>query len=141
MIQLHLSNLKTILLTIYLKYAPQNIQIQKYICSGCKITFSETTDTIIYHSKLPFEIWSNIIDNLLNGFSLRRIAEENNISLLTSFRLRHKILCALKQFIDNIKLSGEIQSDEKYFSINLKDPKPSNMPRYSKKEHHLLIGA
>lgn len=107
--------------------------IQKYICSGCKTTFSETTDTIIYHSKLPFEIWSNIIDNLLNGFSLRRIAEENNISLLTSFRLRHKILCALKQFIDNIKLSGEIQSDEKYFSINLKGTKPSNMPRYSKK--------
>ena len=107
--------------------------IQKYICSGCKITFSATTDTIICHSKLPFEIWSNIIDNLLDGFSLRKIAEENNISLLTSFRLRHKVLCALQQFIDNIKLSGEIQSDEKYFSINLKGTKPSNMPRFSKK--------
>lgn len=107
--------------------------IQKYICSGCKATFSETTNTIICHSKLPFEIWSNVIDNLLDGFSLRRIAEENNISLLTSFRLRHKVLCALQQFIDNIKLSGKIQSDEKYFSINLKGTKPSNMPRYSKK--------
>ena len=107
--------------------------IQKYICSSCKATSSETTDTIICHSKLPFEIWSNIIDNLLNGFSLRRIAEENNISLLSSFRLRHKILCALKSFVENIKLSGSIQSDEKYFSINLKGTKPHNMPRYSKK--------
>ncbi len=61
--------------------------VQKYICSGCKATISETTNTIIYHSKLSFEIWSNIIDNLLDGFSLRRIAEENNISLLTSFRI------------------------------------------------------
>lgn len=107
--------------------------VQKYICSGCKYTFSETTNTTTYHSKLSFEIWSNVIDNLLDGFSLRRIAEENNISLLTSFRLRHKVLNTLKTFIDNIKLSGEIQSDEKYFSINLKGTKPNKMPRFSKK--------
>lgn len=107
--------------------------IQKYICSSCKSTSSETTDTITYHSKLSFEVWSNIINNLLDGFSLRRVAEENNISLLTSFRLRHKVLFALKDFITDIKLSGEIQSDEKYFPINLKGTKPKNMPRFSKK--------
>ena len=107
--------------------------IQKYICSVCKKTSSETTNTIICHSKLPFEVWRNIIDNLLNGFSLRRIAEENNISVLTSFRVRHKLLYALKNFIENINLSGKIQSDEKYFSINLKGTKKENMPRYSKK--------
>ena len=112
--------------------------IQKYICSGCKSTSSATTDTIICHSKLSFEIWSNVIDNLLNGFSLRRIAEENNISLLTSFRLRHKVLFALKSFIKSIKLSGKIQSDEKYFSINLKGTKPQNMPRYSKKRTSII---
>ncbi len=107
--------------------------IQKYICSGCRASSSETTNTIICHSKLSFEIWKNVIDNLLNGFSLRRIAEENNISLLTSFRIRHKVLYALKDFIENISLSGKIQSDEKYFSINLKGTKQKNMPRFSKK--------
>lgn len=107
--------------------------IQKYICSSCSTTLSETSNTIICHSKLSFEIWKNVIDNLLDGFSLRRIAEENNVSLLTSFRIRHKVLYALKKFIKEIKLSGEIQSDEKYFSINLKGTKPKNMPRYSKK--------
>lgn len=107
--------------------------IQKYICSGCKTTLSETSNTIVCHSKLPFEIWRNVIDNLLNGFSIRRIAEENNISNYTSFRLRHKVLYALKKFVENIKLSGNIQSDEKYFSINLKGTKKANMPRYSKK--------
>ena len=30
-------------------------------------------------------------------------------------------------------LSGKIQSDEKYFSINLKGTKKENMPRFSKK--------
>lgn len=107
--------------------------VQKYICSGCRNTISETTNTVIHHSKLSFDVWKNVIDNLLNGFSLRRIAEENNISLLTSFRMRHKVLFALKTFIDNIMLSGEIQSDEKYFSINLKGTKTQNMPRLSKK--------
>ena len=107
--------------------------VQKYICPRCRNTMSETTNTIIHHSKLSFDVWSNVIDNLLNGFSLRRIAEENNISVLTSFRIRHKVLYALKTFIDNIMLSGAIQSDEKYFSINLKGTKPNNMPRYSKK--------
>ena len=107
--------------------------VQKYICPECRNTISETTNTIIHHSKLSFEVWSNVIDNLLNGFSLRRIAEENNISVLTSFRIRHKVLLALKTFVESIRLSGEIQSDEKYFSINLKGTKPNNMPRYSKK--------
>lgn len=105
-------------------------KIQKYVCSGCKKTYSET---IIYKSKLSFEVWKNVIDNLLNGFSIRRIAEENNITIVTSFKIRHKVLFALKRFVDNIELSGNIQSDEKYFSINLKGTKPQNMPRYSKK--------
>ena len=107
--------------------------VQKYICSGCKNTFSETSGTITYHSKLPFEVWSDVIDNLLNGFSIRRIAEQNNISIPTSFSLRHKVLLSLKSFINDIKLQGKIQSDEKYFSINLKGTRPNNMPRFSKK--------
>ena len=118
---------------IFYKNGKTKNGVQKYICSGCKNTISETTNKIIHHSKLSFEIWSNVIDNLLNGFSLRRIAEENNISVLTSFRIRHKVLLGLETFIKNIELSGKIQSDEKYFSINLKGTKPSNMPRYSKK--------
>lgn len=107
--------------------------VQKYICKICKYTCSETTNTIVSHSHLSFDIWSNVIDNLLDGFTIRRIAEENNISIYTSFRLRHKVLLALKNFVEGIKLKGNAQSDEKYFSINLKGTKTKNMPRYSKK--------
>lgn len=107
--------------------------IQKYICSSCGATYSETTNTVIYHSKLPFSVWANIIDNLVDGFSIRRIAEQNHISLKTSFDIRHKILISLNEFIKNIELEGNIQADEKYFSINLKGTKPKNMPRFSKK--------
>lgn len=119
--------------SVFYKNGRTKTGVQKYICSGCKKTISETTGTAIYHSKLPFEVWSNVIDNLINGFSIRRIAEENDISILTSFRLRHKVLIALDTFIENITFNGEMQMDEKYFSINLKGTKPENMPRYSKK--------
>ena len=107
--------------------------VQKYICKHCCHTCCETTDTIVSHSHLSFDVWSNVIDNLLDGFSIRRIAEENDISIYTSFRLRHKILLALKKYVKSIKLQGNTQSDEKYFSINLKGTKTNNMPRFSKK--------
>lgn len=57
--------------------------VQKYICSSFNYTCSETTDTIVSPSHLSFDVWSNVIDNLLDGFSIRRIAEENNISIYT----------------------------------------------------------
>ena len=107
--------------------------VQKYICKLCCYTCSETTGSIVSHSHLSFDVWSSIIDNLLDGFSIRRIAEENGISIFTSFRLRHKILLALKKYVKTIKLHGNVQSDEKYFRINLKGTKQKNMPRFSKK--------
>ena len=57
--------------------------VQKYICSSFNYTCSETTDTIVSPSHLSFDVWSNVIDNLLDGFSIRIIAEENNISIYT----------------------------------------------------------
>lgn len=107
--------------------------VQKYICNSCKHTFSETTNTIVYGSKLSFNIWKNTVDNLLDGFSLRRISAENKISLKTAFNLRHKVLQAISSYIEKIMLSGEIQSDETYMPINLKGTKTENMIRKSKK--------
>lgn len=107
--------------------------VQKYICPICKKTFSQTTNTVTYCSKIPFEIWKNVIDNLIDGLSIRRIAKKNKISIATSFSLRHKILNALKTYLDTIVCSGEVQGDEKFFKINLKGTKPDKMPRYSKK--------
>lgn len=107
--------------------------VQKYICSKCKKVHSLTNGTIVYKSKLSFDIWKNIINNCIDGFSIRRIAKENNISIQTSFSLRHKVLEALNSYYDQCKFIGEVQADEKFFSINLKGTKKRNMPRLSKK--------
>ena len=106
--------------------------IQKYICSGCKKTSSERTGTVSCSSNLSFEVWKNVIDNILNGFSIRRIAKENNISIDTSFRLRHKVLYALQNFVESIKLRGKVWADAQYFSLNFKGTKKDKMPRLSK---------
>lgn len=107
--------------------------VQKYICSVCKKTHSLTKGTIVYNSKISFDIWKNVINNCIDGFSIRKIAKLNNISNQTSFALRHKVLKALDSYYDKVKLIGEVQADEKFFSINLKGTKKHKMPRFSKK--------
>lgn len=107
--------------------------VQKYICSNCKKTVSERTGTVSCGSNLSFEVWKNVIDNILDGFSIRRIAKENNISIDTSFRLRHKVLYALEDFVKSIKLKGKTWADAQYFSLNFKGIKEKDMPRISKK--------
>ena len=107
--------------------------IQKYICPECKETMSERTDTISLGSKLPFSIWKNVIDNILNSFSIRRIAAENRISIDTSFRMRQKVLTVIRKEIETVDLQGKVWVDAQYFPLNFKGTKTKNMPRFSKK--------
>lgn len=106
--------------------------VQKYICPHCHLTCSETTGSVTYSSKLPFEKWKLMIDNLLDGLSLRKMSKKLDVSIPTAFSMRHKILQALDNYIQ-VTLTGRIQLDEKYFKINLKGTKKRKMPRASKK--------
>ena len=54
-------------------------------------------------------------------------AEKNTIHLL-----KLKIINSFKETRQNIKLSGQIESDKIYKSINLKETKSNKMPRFSK---------
>lgn len=47
--------------------------------------------------------------------------------------MRHKLYKACSKFIKEIKLEGTTEIDCSYTKINLKDTKPKNMPRKSKK--------
>ena len=64
--------------------------------------------------------------------SIRKTAAKLELNKNTIFSMRHKVLNALSTFRENTKLSGEIQCDEKYESINLKGTIPQQMPRFSK---------
>lgn len=72
---------------------------------------------------------------MLYGLSLRKTASEVGISTTTAFAWRHKVIEALKDYPEVIRLSGEIQMDETYFLLNMKGPwKGRDMPRSAKKK-------
>jgi transposase-like protein len=106
---------------------------QKYMCKACKASFSDTTNTIAFHSKKTYNTWENYISCLLKGMTLADTAKEIGISVTSSFAWRHKILKTLSKFNKNIKLKETIELDPIYFPINLKGTKKDKMPRYSKK--------
>ena len=54
-------------------------------------------------------------------------------SKTTCFYKRHKLYHAASEIMACQKLSGEVEMDTQYKSINLKGTRPQNMPKYSKK--------
>ena len=54
-------------------------------------------------------------------------------SKTTCFYMRHKLHHAASEIMSHQKLSGEVEIDTQYKSINLKGTLPQNMPKYSKK--------
>jgi len=108
---------------------------QRYMCKDCKKSFSDTTNTIAYHSKQPYNVWVKVINDTLECRPLRQTAEVIGISTTTVFSMRHKILQTLSSYKKDKEnnLSSKIEADCLYFPINLKGTKSHNMPRFSKR--------
>lgn len=109
---------------------------QRYMCKDCKKSFSDTTNTIAYHSKQPYNVWVKVINDTLECRPLRQTAEVIGISTTTVFSMRHKILQTLSSYKKDKEnnLSSKIEADCLYFPINLKGTKSHNMPRFSKRQ-------
>lgn len=106
---------------------------QNYICKDCHKKFNSLTGTIFHHTHLTYKQIEKAFDSMINLFSIRKTAKIVKISTKTAFTLRHKIMSCLKVIVNSFKLSGEIELDEYYLSINLKGTKKEDMPRASKK--------
>ena len=107
-------------------------KIQRYKCKDCLCRFCDTTNTVSNNSKLSYENWIGFFNCMIDKLSIRKTANKLGLNKNTVFSMRHKVLNALSIFRKNTKLSGKVQSDEKYESINLKGTKKVNMPRASK---------
>ncbi len=70
---------------------------------------------------------------MIEKYSLRKTAEICKISLPTAFAWRHKILDALQNIQNEVKLDGIIEADETYFPLSFKGHhKNFKLPRLSK---------
>lgn len=108
------------------------IGIQTYKCKECNKRFNDLTGTPFSGIRLTYEQIDIFMQCCRDKISLRKTAERMGVDKNTVHLLRLKIMDSLKITRENIKLSGEIESDEIYRSINLKGTKKEKMPRYSK---------
>lgn len=106
--------------------------IQTYKCKECNKRFNDLTGTVFTGTHLTYEQIEIFIQCFNDKVSLRKTAARMNVSKNTVHLLRLKLMDSLKKIRQKVKLSGEVEADEFYRSINLKGTKTENMPRASK---------
>lgn len=83
-------------------------------------------------------LWNNFIACEINGLSLAQSSIQIGKCRTTCFNMRHKLYKAIESLVLSTTLSGLVEIDAAYTSINLKGTKPKNMPRYSKNDGYTL---
>lgn len=112
--------------------------VQRYRCKDCGATFVATAKTIFFRNRISFTTVRTYLQCMLHQLSIRKTARECGISLKTAFLWRHKILDALKEFNDRIKLSGIVEADETFYDVDFKG-NPTNHLRYWGKSRFELL--
>lgn len=107
----------------------EEVKKQCYRCKACKKTFTDLTNTVLYRT-CHLNHWIKFVECMIEGYSLRKSADLiGNITHVTLFYWRHKLLSSLKQIkIPNFE--GIVEMDETYFLYSekgqrkIKDRKP-----------------
>lgn len=97
------------------KTRAREVKRQRYRCKSCRQTFNDLTNTPHQRTRRP-HLWVRFIECMIEGYSLRKCAEQLNdeVTHVTLFYWRHKILTALKQ-IPTEAFQGIVEMDETYF--------------------------
>lgn len=82
--------------------------VQRYLCRNCQRSFSDLTNSATYRSKKTLDKWLRYAKCMLNGFSIRKSAEEVEINIATSFYWRHKILNCISEFLGVGSVDGVV---------------------------------
>ncbi|WP_459481509.1 transposase [Clostridium saccharoperbutylacetonicum] len=106
----------------YIKYGFFN-GIQRYKCKECGKTFSIVSNSLWSYSKKESTQWVKFTEYVLERKSLRFCAEKLEISLVTAFYWRHKVLHGLNYDSVPEKLSGDVHIAKKLIPENFKGSK------------------
>ena len=86
---------------------------QRYRCKDCGKTFMETSNTMLYRSKLSAEQWKKLIKGIVQHLTLSQIAEEVGISTSGVWYNRQKILdCMCSMFKEQDQFTDIAEFDE-----------------------------
>ena len=93
-----------------------------YQCNQCHQQTSVTAGTLFAYSKLPLSIWFlaiYLITQEKNGVSALELSRSLGISYNATWRLKHKLMQAMKERDDEVQLSGIIQLDDAYWGVHI----------------------
>lgn len=98
-----------------IKYGRTNGK-QRFFCHECGKTYLHSTGTLTAHSHFSRSVWTDFIHDTLTGESLDFSAEKLGFSHQTAFNMRHKVLMALQDMLENepVILSGITELDETF---------------------------
>ena len=98
---------------------------QRFRCNSCRKYFSNSTKSTVESSRFGEAVWKQVIRDTLNGISLDKTSENLNITHVTSFNMRHKILAALEAFetLEPTMFSGVCEVDDTYVLESVKGTK------------------
>lgn len=86
---------------------------QRYKCNECGKTFNDLTNSPMAGTHY-LNKWSQHIQLIVEGKTLKKVAEALEIHISTAFYWRHKVLNTLKS-MDSDQLTGVVESDETFF--------------------------
>lgn len=89
-----------------------------YQCNRCRHQASLTSGTLFANSKLPLTTWFlaiYLITQEKNGISALELSRNLGVSYNAAWRLKHKLMQAMKERDDESQLTGFIQIDDVYW--------------------------
>ena len=100
--------------------------LRRYRCKACTLTFNALTKTPLaqLHKR---DLWIGNAQALVDGISLRKVAERLDIHLETAFRWRHRFLAEPK-CVKAKALEGTMEADETYFLHSRKGQRKLDRP-------------
>ncbi len=89
---------------------------QRFLCHDCERTFMHSTNTLMACSHYNQSVWADFIRDTLYGETLDFSAKKYGFSHQTAFNMRHKVLMALQDLLENdpVLLSGIAECDETF---------------------------
>ena len=117
--------------------------IQKYKCKTCKKYFTNTTNTLMENHKLPLDQHIEFLLQLFSYEPIKSLGRINKNSSTTSRYWLEKVFMILKNYQDDIVLSGTVYIDETYVcKVNklLFDNKGNRIHERSRTQYCIGIG-
>lgn len=93
---------------------------QRYICKRCRCTFDEMSYSPFSSTKLGLDKWLKYCELMVNGLSIRHCAKEIEVSIPTSFFMRHRILDVLNMSLRHDIVDGIVEVDEMFLRESFK---------------------